>query len=280
MLAESASLRVRITGQEHAAAVGTARIEVFDLASLEARPDCLTILKALATGDADYAAGKEIATAVSTSSGNARETFLRTVAAYASAEKALDSRADQQLRGETALALAGIQYFDLQDWAAAAGWAEAAAAALASIDPYRAARAHALLAAAWIEIGSSGAAGAVSGVTGKDLLAKAHDELHRLVHFHLQRGERYDAGLQLTNIGLTYLNEGNYPGCVDASAAASHLFGSIHETQRRAQAWQNQALCLWGLGRLPEALHWFERALADIGPEPYPSIYLAVTTNT
>ncbi|MBV9317385.1 MAG: hypothetical protein JOZ34_07975, partial [Gammaproteobacteria bacterium] len=94
VLAESASLRVRITGQEHAAAVGTARIEVFDLASLEARPDCLTILKALATGDADYAAGKEIATAVSTSSGNARETFLRTVAAYASAEKALDSRAD------------------------------------------------------------------------------------------------------------------------------------------------------------------------------------------
>ncbi|MBV9726516.1 MAG: CHAT domain-containing protein, partial [Gammaproteobacteria bacterium] len=255
--------------------------EVFDLASLEARPDCLTILKALATGDGEYAAGKEIATAVSTSSGNARETFQRTVAAYASAEKALDPRADQQLRGETALALAGIQYFDLQDWAAAAGWAEAAAAALASIDPYRAARAHALLAAAWIEIGSSGAAAAaVSGVTGKDLLAKAHDELHRLVQFHLQRGERYDAGLQLTNIGLTYLNEGDYLGCVKASADASHLFGSIHEVQRRALALQNRALCLWGLGRLPEALHWFERALADIGPEPYPGIYLAVTTNT
>jgi len=49
---------------------------------------------------------------------------------------------------------------------------------------------------------------------------------------------------------------------------------------RRAQAWQNRALCLWGLGRLPEALPWFERSLTDIGPEPYPSIFLASITNT
>ena len=95
--------------------------------------------------------------------------------------------------------------------------------------------------------------------------------LQQLVDFHLKRGEKYDAGLQLTNIGLTYLNEGRYQECVTASAESSRLFGSINELPRRAQAWQNRALCLWGLGQLPEALRWFERALADIGPEPYPS---------
>src|SRR4029077_20091109 len=94
------------------------------------------------------------------------------------------------------------------------------------------------------------------------------------------RGEKYDAGLQLTNIGLSYLNEGRYQECVTASAKSSLLFGSINERQRGALAWQNRALCLWGLGRLPEALRWFERALADIGPEPHPSMYLAVMTNT
>ncbi len=45
-------------------------------------------------------------------------------------------------------------------------------------------------------------------------------------------------------------------------------------------AWQNRALCLWGLGRLSAARDGFERALADIGPQPYPRFYLGVVTNT
>src|SRR4029077_13805161 len=149
--------------------------------------------------------------------------------------------------------------------------------------PYRRARAEALAAAAWMEIGSSAPAGRpVPGyaVRSTELLTRARKELQRLSRFHMQRGERYDAGLQLTNIALTYLFEGRYPQCVTAAATSSRLFGSIHETLRRAQAWQNRALCLWGLGRLPEALRWFERSLPDIGPEPYPGIFLASITNT
>ena len=118
------------------------------------------------------------------------------------------------------------------------------------------------------------------GPSSSELLTRARQLLQRLLRFHLQRGERYDAGLQLTNIALTYLYEGRYLECVTASPTSSRLFGSIHETPRRAQAWQNRALCLWGLGRLPEALRWFERALSDIGPEPYPGLYVGVITNT
>src|SRR5262249_56446851 len=141
-----------------------------------------------------------------------------------------------------------------------ADWAEAASGALGSVDPYRSARADALRAAAWIEIASTGTAPG-AGANASELLARTRQELQRLLRFHLQRGERYDAGLQLTNIGLTYLDEGSYPERVTAFAASSRLFGSIHELQRRARAWQNRALCISGLGRLPEARRWFERLL-------------------
>ncbi len=275
MAPELPPLLVRVTGKQHAGAAGAATVQVFDLARLRERTDCLAILKTLAEADADYAAGEEISRGRSPSSTHsAREAFLRSAQAYAAAEQALGAPADQPLRGQTALALAGVEYFDLQDWAQAVDWAQTASRTLASDDPYRRARADAVLAAAWIEIGSA------AGANQNERLARARHLLQRLLQFHLQRGERYDAGLQLTNIGLTYLNEGRYLDCVESSAAASRLFGSIHETQRRALAWQNRALCLWGLGQLPEALRWFSRALADIGPEPYATIYLAVMTNT
>ena len=277
-------LAVRVTGKEHSNVVGTATVRVFDLAALQARPDCTAIAKTLAEADADYAAGQEIARGRSTpGTASARDAFLRAAAGYLSAERALTAPADRALRGQTALALAGVEYFDLQDWAKTAEWAKAAAELLGNDDAYRQARADALVAAAWIEIGSAAPAGRAVpgyGVRSTELLARARTELQRLSRFHMQRGERYDAGLQLTNIALTYLYEGRYPQCVTASTTSSQLFESIHETPRRAQAWQNRALCLWGLGRLPEALRWFKRALTDIGPEPYPSLYIGVITNT
>jgi CHAT domain-containing protein/tetratricopeptide (TPR) repeat protein len=281
---DSGSLLIRVTGKEHAAAAGTAIVQAFDLATLGTRTDCVAILRKLAQADADYAAGEEISRGHATSSTqSARDAFLRAAQAYAAAEQALAATADQPLRGQTALALAGLEYLSLQDWAKAANWAQEAVRLVGPDDPYRKARANALLAAAWIEIGSTPPAGrTVAGARAPagERLAQARELLRQLLHFHLQRGERYDAGLQLANIGLTYLNEGRYPECVRASAAASRLFGSIDEPQRRALSWQNQALCLWGLGELPEALRWFERALADIGPEPYPNLYLIVMINT
>ncbi|TLZ00788.1 MAG: tetratricopeptide repeat protein, partial [Gammaproteobacteria bacterium] len=281
---DSASLGVRITGKEHAKAAGSATVRAFDLAALRDRPDCVAIVKALAAADADYAAGEEISRGRSASpTHSARYAFLRAAQGYSAAERELATSADRPLRGQTALALAGVEYFDLQDWAKTADWAKAAAELLGSDDPYRRARADALVAAAWIELGSSAPAGRPVpgyGVQSTELLVRAHSALQRLSRFHLQRGERYDAGLQLTNIGLIYLYEGRYPECMTASTISSRLFGSIHEPLRRAQAWQNRALCLWGLGRLPEALRWFERSLADIGPEPYPRIFLASITNT
>jgi CHAT domain-containing protein len=283
--APASSLVVRVTGKEPAGAVGTADVRVFDLKPLRARPDCLAAVSALAEADASYAAAERVSADRSVSSApGARDAFRRAAAGYAAAERALAAPADRQLRGQAALALAGVEYYDLQEWAKAAESAETAAGLLRSDDPYRQARADALLAAAWMEIGST-ASGARSvpgyGVSSSELLARARSVLRRLSRFHLQRGERYDAGLQLTNVGLTYYLEGRDQECLTAAATSGRLFDAIHETLRRAQAWQNEALCLWGLGRLPEAQQLFERSLRDISsPQPNPTIYLASITNT
>src|SRR5438045_8892811 len=90
---------------------------------------------------------------------SARYAFLRAAQGYSAAERELATSADRPLRAQTALALAGVEYFDLQDWAKTADWAKAAAELLGSDDPYRRARADALVAAAWIELGSSAPAG-------------------------------------------------------------------------------------------------------------------------
>lgn len=279
------SLVVRVTGKEHAGAAGTATVRLFDLAALGSRPECTAIMKALAAADADYAAGGEISRthSASPSHGDARAAYLRAAEEYATAVNALSVPEDRSLRGETALALAGVEYFDLQDWVKAAEWAETASETLGPTDAYRHARAEALTAAAWIELGSSTPAAQTaggSGVHSTALLARARSLLQHLSRFHLERGERYDAALQLNNVALTYYYEGRYAHCVSASVRAGAVFGAIHETLRRALAWQNQALCEWGLGRLPEALREFDRARRDIGEQPYPRLHLILVNNT
>ena len=281
---DSGTLVVRVTGKEHANASGTARIRSFDLAALEARPDCLAIMKALAQADGDYAEAREISSGRAAAPGaSARDTYLRAVDEYAAAEHPLTAPGDQGLRGQVQLALAGIEYFDLLDWAKAADWARAAAETLKSGDPYRQARAEEVLAAAWIEIGNSAPAGQSAPgheAPSADLLTRARSALERLSRFHMQRGETYDAALQLNYLAVADTYTSRFNDCVAAATASSGLFEKLHETLRLAQAWQNRAMCLWGLGRVAQARQWFERALRDTGPEPLPTVYFAVTNNT
>ncbi|MDE2135919.1 MAG: CHAT domain-containing protein [Gammaproteobacteria bacterium] len=272
---EPGNVTVRVTGKEHANARGSAAVRVFELASV-GLPECVTVLRNLAAADASYASGLEISSGRATSPAqSARDLFLRAEESYAAAEQALAATDDARLRGETELALAALNYHNLQDWSRTADLAKQAAAILAPVDAYRQARAEALMAAAWMEIGSAG-----SVEQSAKMLAEARAVLRRVNRFHMQRDERFDASLALTNIGLSYLYQGRYADCIAGSAAANRLLTSIHETLRAAQAWQNRSLCLWGLGRLSEARDGFLRSLADIPPQPLPQVYLASITNT
>jgi CHAT domain-containing protein len=284
MVAATASkVTVRVTGKEPSGTPGTASVRLFDRAVLAKYPDCLAAVATLAKADADYAAAEDIlAGRTSGSTSSARDMFLGAAAEYAAAaEQGLTSAADRRLRGETALAVAGVDYFDLQDWDHAAQSAKSAEELLGSDDPYRRARAEGLLAASLMEIGKRPSPGPPEhGDRPEERFVRAHELLERVLSFHQAHGEEYDVALTLTNIAMWYVYQGRYRECETTAKDASDRFAAMHETIRRAQARQNESLCLWGLGRLPEALLGFERALKDIGPEPYPTIYVVSITNT
>jgi CHAT domain-containing protein/tetratricopeptide (TPR) repeat protein len=290
---KSQSLTLRVAGKEHEAVNGTVDILVIDLAALSSRPACLRAYRSLAAADSEYAFAQQITLGrpglAGTAAPRAHDAYLHAAQEYLAAQALLDDPADAALRGETALALAGIRYFDLQDWRAGAQWAATAEKLLASRDSYRHARAEALAAAAWMEMATNTAPRTVPAdpettarddMGPKELLLQARRTLRRLFAFHIQRRERYDAALQLNNIALAYSYESRYHECTEAARSASQMFASLHEAPRRALASQNQAVCQWGLGHLPQALDAFKRALEDLKPDPYPQLYLLTLNNT
>jgi CHAT domain-containing protein/tetratricopeptide (TPR) repeat protein len=270
----SQPLTLRITGKEHEAVSGAAELSVFDLAPLKNASTCVQALTWLAAADADYAVGQQISRGqVSGAAGNAHDAYQRAAQGYLAAEMLLDDPADTELRGEAALALAGVHYFDLQDWAVSAQWALSAADLFAGRDPYRQARAQAVAAAAWIEMANS-------DPRLKPLFAKARSKLRALYAIHSRQADWYDAALQINNIAVAYVYEGRYDDCIAAAGKASRLFGELGEAPRQGLAWQNRAVCYWGLGHLTEALGAFNRALKTLGPEPYPQLYTLTLNNT
>jgi len=280
---DNVARKLRVSGKEHSAVSGVVDVAVFDLAVLARLPVCARTYREIAAADADYAVAQQIVLGhQSTGVSSTRDLYLRAAQHYETAQDLLDAPADARLRGDIDLALAGLWYFDLQGWRRSAEWSQALADLSGYHDPYRRARAEAIAAAAWIEMAtdavpSSGSAGAAQPHT---LLSQARRLLERLYAFHRRRGESYDAALQINNIALSYFYEGRSDECVAAARAASQLFAQLRENPRRALALQNQALCEWGRGHLPQALDAFNRALWDLQSAPYPQLYLPTLNNT
>jgi CHAT domain-containing protein len=269
---QSGPVTILITDRERDNHAGTATVRLYDLKGLAARPACLDVQKELAAADANYARSRALSTG--SSDDGAREALVQAADGYRQVQAALSAPSDRSLRGQAELALAGAEYYDFADWNETVEAAQAASRDLIA-DAYQRAQADALTAAAWLEIGYSG-----PSKSSVEALHRARAETQRLVAFHLKRGERYDAALQLTNTGLSYYYEGLYAECATYASRAALLFGEIGQMRRKAQSWQNRALCLWGQGHLPEALLWFERARKQFRPEPYPLDYFSVVTNT
>jgi CHAT domain-containing protein/tetratricopeptide (TPR) repeat protein len=306
------SLTVRATGKEHGAVTGTVDILVYELSALSSDSACVSAYRSLAAADADYAMGQQISLGrrsaatgpaggaagppsaatgqtsaatqqTSTATMRARDVYQRAAREYLAAETLLDNPTDAGLRGEIALALAGIWYFDLQDWRVSADWANTAANLLDHREPYRHARAEALAAAAWIEMATDSAPHVVGGgpeLGPKELFQKARRTLRKLFAFHVARQEPYDAALQINNIGVAYSYEVRFRECIVTERAASQMFAKLREAPRQALARQNLAMCYWGLGHLPEALDAFNHALDSMKPDPYPQLYLLTLSNT
>lgn len=277
------SVWIRIRGKEHSGVTGTVHVRVARAADLTVA-GCSAAEPALAEADRNYARAREVVSGVGHGT-SSRELLAAARAHYSSALAALQEGSRDPVEvGEIQLTLAALDYYDLQDWAGSARWAEQAAATLRSAQrPYLRARAQAILAAAWLELATKSSASERSSeapIQSLALLERARALLAELERFHAQRGEAYDAALQTNNIGLAWFYEARFEPALKYFKAAEAAFQRLQETQRVAVALQNAALCEWGLGRLTAALPMFDRALALMSPQPYPDLYLATLSSS
>jgi len=274
MAPQTGPLIVRITGKEYARAVGAATVRAFDL-STGIPAACLAAFNALAAADSSYSVGHDI-TRGRTPAGDrsAHEAFMHAVEDYGAAESALTDPQDRQARGEVQLALGAVHLVDLADWPKAEEWLKAAVATLGPVDPYRHARAESLLANVWIQVGQS-----ESARQGARLLEQARALLRRASRFHQRLGARHDVAMQTIYISLAYLYQGLYPQCVRYATSAGRQFDALHDTVEAGTAWQNRAVCLWGLGHLSAARDDFLHLLDVFDPQSSVESYLVILTN-
>ena len=280
----SGTLRIRVTGKEHDAVTGHVVASVYDLGALPPGGPCARALRAMAAGDARYASGQEVTLGRRAGTMAAtRHTYLLTAEEYLQAYALLESSGDDALRLTAAHSLAAIGYQELQDWRRSVEWAERAAAIATELHrDYDAARARALLAAAWLELAARASQSDHSTATPAathERFERARTLLRQLEWFHRQRGELYDAALQVNNIGAADYLEGDYAKARVSYARASRAFGALGERPRQGVALGNVANCDWGRDDLVAAAAGYRRALEYLTPEPYPKLYLYDLSN-
>ncbi len=269
-----------VRGREHPGVTGSVRLLAVTVGEARNTSSCASLEKALASADAIYASARAgMKGSDATPAASPRAALESASALYEKAVASLGSAGRLAERGDVELALAALNYYDLQEWARSAKWAQQAASTLQqAASPYPRARAQAILAAAWLEIATKSSSSGQSSATPPDSrsqLERARTLLMQLERFHASRHEHYDRALQINNIGLAYFYEARFEPAIEHFTKAHTQFEQLRETQRVAVALQNIALCEWGLGRLTAALPRFEHALSLMNPQPYPDLYLA-----
>ncbi|HEU4627492.1 MAG TPA: CHAT domain-containing tetratricopeptide repeat protein [Steroidobacteraceae bacterium] len=262
-----------VRGREHAGVAGAVTVTMVRVGASAEGADCTGIERSLAAADQAYAQARA----------NSRSLLEAAAVLYENIAQTISAQPRSDDRGEIQLTLAALYYYDLQDWARSARWADAAATTFRGISPYRRARAQAILAAAWMEQATkSSASGQSSAIPAEShaLFEKSRALLAQLEAFHGARREPYDRALQINNIGLAYLYEARFEAALPHFEHARVEFEKLGEMQRAAVAIENMALCEWGLGRLSAALPMFDRALSLMSPQPYPDLYLLTLSSS
>jgi CHAT domain-containing protein len=283
-LAVAGDLHVRVTGKEHDAVTGRVTIGLYDLAALAADEQCMQAWRALAIADASYARGQDVSLGrVLAGTAATRHAYFLAAEEYRVAYALLEASGDEGLRLAAAHALAAVYYQDIQNWGQSAEWATRTAALARAHDrDYEAARAEALLAAAWIELAPTFKPDLATATPGTvhARFDQARALLRKLEQFHRRRGEYYDATLQLNNIGVADVYEARFEDAQREFALASRQFGALHERPRQGLALQNLAVTEWNRGDVVAASGTFRQALERLTPQPYPNLYLMALINS
>jgi CHAT domain-containing protein/tetratricopeptide (TPR) repeat protein len=275
-------LQLRILSKEHPDATGSVIVSVFDAAPAMGADTCRKALHHLAMADEDYSKAQDISFGrAAKQTLPANTLYLSAADGYRGAFSDLDAASDPAFATSAALAVSSVDYYDLKNWSDSARWAlRAGALARRQNDEYGDARAQALLAASWIELpptSRQGAAAETAIVRPDSQVIRS--VLGQLVVFHDRRDERYDAALQVNNIGLTWIQDDQFTRAEAVFRDAVARFHRLHEWPREGLALQNIAVCEWGEAKLELAEHDFDAVLEKLRASPNPYLYLIALTN-
>lgn len=271
-------LLVRLTGKEHAEVRGRVKLRIYALRDERVGNRCLEAFHALAAGDASYARGQDINLALVAGGINSRHHYRIAVEEYLRAYELLDAPADAPLRTQVELAISAAYFQDLKDWNRAAEWADRTRTdARAQHLDYLAARAGGVLVNAWLELATSVNSTAPTTdipAENSERLRQARLLLRELERFHLQRGEQFDAALQLINLGHSFYGEGKYREAEPYYRQGTALLTTLREWPRVGNGLHTIAMCEWGRGDVLKAVATFREAFKVLGKQQGTRLYL------
>jgi CHAT domain-containing protein/tetratricopeptide (TPR) repeat protein len=279
---EGAEYTIVVTGKEHAELRGRIQLRAVAFEPEESNDACLAIQRVLAAADAAYAVGQRVTRHLETNSRvDAPSSYKLAARQYEAAAQQL-GRTPSQLLARSQLAVAAVDYQDIEDWKAAKLWAEKAESTFAVLhDEYGRARSQALGAGALMELAlqpqTSGTDTALSAIA---TLKHARATLEALVTFHYGRHERYDAALAYNSISITYYMEGAYEQAIASGRRAENIYAQLRERPRQAQSLQNIAEIEYELGRFTEAAPLYAKALTLVSLKEDPARYPTMLNNS
>lgn len=273
---------VVVTGKEHAS--GLVDVRVVDL-HRTGHSVCLNAQRLLAGADEAYAAGQTVTRAVQIAPGvSSGKAYADAANGYLAAVESLAVSGASPLLAQAQHAASAVHYQDINNWRDAKMWAAEAAHTYQALgDAYGEARAHALEAAALVEIAvsvKSDSTTTESPQHAREMLEVARSTFSSLSDFHAKRGESHDAALALNNIGYAYYFEGRYDEAIRAYQQSLPIYRRDNDRPRQAQVLQNIALVEYELGRLSAAVPHFQQVLKLINRDENPQLLAVVLGNS
>jgi CHAT domain-containing protein len=275
-----AQYSVEIVGKEYGTPQGRVELRAVVPGSAADADRCVALQRALATADAQFAAGQSVTFGnKSDAATDAARAYKDSAQGYGSVAAALAPDGPSELLAEAEHAEAAALYWGVQDWEGSCMAAERAMLSYERIGAdYAGAKAKELLAAALME--TAPATKVTCGVSAQLPSETRQERIRRLLasaaEFHGERGEAHDQALALNDLGLAFTMSDDYAPAMRAFEQAEQLYERTGETLKSAQVLQNIAWADFGLGRLSQALPRYSRALALVQPDQDPTLYATI----
>ena len=267
---------------------------------------CMNAWRSAAAADLHYAKAQSSTIEGASATGvDAKSEYQAAAKEYFTAARAFLSANAKPLAALAQLAVASLDYQNLQQWQESWDASESARADFQSLGlHYEQARALAMRAAAEMELALLKPKAAGSTSTGLshgtsnaihlkattppapgpsnsalEMLTATRLTFIQLSRFHAQRGESYDQALALNNAGLTAHYAGHFDQAIATYRRVLPIYRALKDTQRQAQVLQNIALTEFELGRFSLSKRDYGDAIDLIGSSSKASLRGEILNN-